>query len=756
MTYLQQRIQALQLAPEDYTVKGNISPDESAVGKKTYPLLTENKDNDIVINYCEIDGDRAYYYRNHKAKPYERIRYHPDKLVDDERKYKTPFGGNSRLFFPPLIVKHYCERSETPALIVTEGEFKALKLCALNLPSIAAQGIHNLLQQKELFPEMSEFIKRCKVKRVIFLMDADCLTVKWKQDKDLFQRPNSFFAAVRNFREACKEAKIDTYFAHIHTKYEQEAKGIDDLLAIHLPEKVAQELRELKTGKFIFAVNLEDKPTVYLKDYFHITDHKTFYSAYKDEIDDNEFVYCGNAYKPTRDENDELKLIRTRIGEAEQYVRVGINYFKKTIIKDEKGKREELKRTDRTCIKEDHKEIKDILYYVKKYDGFCVEPEHIHYRREVNNLYNKYSPLIHEPLAGNISASLAFVRHIFGEQIEHGLDYLQLLYLKPKQPQYVICLVSKEQETGKTTFLRWLAEIFGNNICQVTSSDLDGSFNADWVKALALTIDEARISEKAETKDRLKNLVTANKLRSNEKGVQQEYVDTFLKVVLCTNNEDNFMNIEQQDKRFWIRKVHAPVQRSVDLLADLIEEIPAFLHFLQNRKMQTPKPLNRFWLPEDVILTKERELALRQSEPVILKELRYFLTEVFTNATLKNLGGQSDIYLTISQIKDIVKRQYKGSETYASSSFAKALKECWNCESKLMKRKILDLEMIHASVLNSSHNPDQTCVSIGIEAGRLYHFERDKFVDEVLLNDAQKLKAEAPIQTETIDNDVPF
>jgi len=47
------------------------------------------------------------------------------------------------------------------------------------------------------------------------------------------------------------------------------------------------------------------------------------------------------------------------------------------------------------------------------------------------------------------------VKHIFGDQIELGLDYLQLLYQKPVQILPIVCLVSKERSTGKTTFPKW-------------------------------------------------------------------------------------------------------------------------------------------------------------------------------------------------------------------------------------------------------------------------------------------------------------
>ena len=39
---------------------------------------------------------------------------------------------------------------------------------------------------------------------------------------------------------------------------------------------------------------------------------------------------------------------------------------------------------------------------------------------------------------------------------ELGLDYVQLLYQQPTQILPILCLVSKKNETGKTTFAKWL------------------------------------------------------------------------------------------------------------------------------------------------------------------------------------------------------------------------------------------------------------------------------------------------------------
>ena len=88
---------------------------------------------------------------------------------------------------------------------------------------------------------------------------------------------------------------------------------------------------------------------------------------------------------------------------------------------------------------------KDYIGSVPKYDGFCTVPEHIGYRSVVGKFLNLYEPIDHRPQEGDLSHIQSLVRHIFGEQYELGMDYLQLLYLQPIQKLPILLLVSEER-----------------------------------------------------------------------------------------------------------------------------------------------------------------------------------------------------------------------------------------------------------------------------------------------------------------------
>ena len=107
---------------------------------------------------------------------------------------------------------------------------------------------------------------------------------------------------------------------------------------------------------------------------------------------------------------------------------------------------------------------KEFIKYVHKYDGFCTVPEHVNHRTVIDGFLNLYEPIGHKPMQGGFPNIKKLVSHIFGEQYELGMDYLQLLYLRPVQKLPILLLVSEERNTGKTTFLNFLKALFQDNV----------------------------------------------------------------------------------------------------------------------------------------------------------------------------------------------------------------------------------------------------------------------------------------------------
>lgn len=294
----------------------------------------------------------------------------------------------------------------------------------------------------------------------------------------------------------------------------------------------------------------------------------------------------------------------------EQYIRVGTTIYKivdypsatGTIIRRRLVWNAETLRQDKG---------KDFLASIPKYNGFCIVPSHTDYQPEVKGFLNLYEPISHVPKQGEFSHILALVRHVFGEQFELGLDYLQLLYLNPLQKLPILLLVSEERNTGKTTFLNFLKLIFENNVTFNTNEDFRSQFNADWAGKLLMLVDEVLL-DRREDSERLKNLSTALAYKIEAKGKDRQELDFFGKFVLCSNNELMPVYIAPGETRYWVRKLPTLETDDTNFLAKLKAEIPAFLHFLANRTMTTRKE-SRMWFRPDLIKTEALQRIIRSN-----------------------------------------------------------------------------------------------------------------------------------------------
>ncbi len=350
-----------------------------------------------------------------------------------------------------------------------------------------------------------------------------------------------------------------------------------------------------------------------------------------------------------------------------KYVRIGTQYYKKVRKPNANAlENETLVKWSKDEIRIDHAENKNILREIPKYDGFCNVPNHTEYQQVINNYYNEYADILHTPKIGDYAKSYEFVRHIFGEHIELGLDYLKILYEKPTQILPVLCLVSAERKTGKSTFLKWLQAIFRGNLTINTNEDFKSNFNADWTSKLVIALDETFIEKRA-IMERIKFLSTTNTYKTESKGKDKFEADFFGKFILCSNDETGFIKIDNDEIRFWVRKIEPFESENFNLLNELTNEIPAFLHFLSSRNFST-KQSSRMWFSREQIWTQALEKAISQSRTSLEHELREIIREQIldfeldeiklTNKDLLNLMRESGIRAGLNRhkISEIIKK----------------------------------------------------------------------------------------------------
>jgi hypothetical protein len=593
--------------------------------RQQVPMVTPNsKKGGLDLLYVGLHGVHSYTVGK-KEKPYIRTRLHPNQ-VKDGYKYHTPKGAGTHIFIPPLM--HRLFRSETPidTLVVTEGEIKVLKACMHGLPCVGIQGIHNFYEKIDgknvLNTELERIIISNKVKNVIFLLDADALDVTYAEDKDLYKRPNLMYTSVRNFRECTKHLNIDLYFGHILP--ESKAKGLDDLLVLNAGDESTyiDDLLLLHRSKLFSVQNITDKSLNKLREYFHINTAEAFYSYYEEIIGDKRFIFNQRLYQHNGDQLE--VLVDAAIN---NYIRVGDEYFEKIQKPDKDGKLvTELEKRKRTTITDDYGKI--ALQYVKKYKSFCLVPSHTNYQQVVGQCYNTYQQLDHILAAGSIDTTLKMLNRVFGDKIDFILDWIQLLYLQPTQNLPILCLVSTERNTGKSTVGQWLIDLLQLNAVKLGNADLDNSFNSHYAEKLLLVVDETAI-EKRVTSEAIKRMSTERgKIFVNAKNRNQYPVDYIGKFVFISNDEERFMYIGKGESRFAVFKVPVLTEDDVEMLEKLREEIPAFLHFLQNRTLVHSRQ-SRMYFDFSVYKTKHLDTVIDASLSRTEKALRELIVDTF-------------------------------------------------------------------------------------------------------------------------------
>ena len=357
------------------------------------------------------------------------------------------------------------------------------------------------------------------------------------------------------------------------------------------------------------------------------------------------------------------------------YLRVGTTYYK-TIEKPtiSGDKLQILTKWSRETIIHDHE--KKYLSKIPKYDGFCCIPEHINYRKFIDGFYNLYNEIPFQPAKDeiqkeNIPFSINFMSHIFGEQLEFGLDYIKILLLYPTQILPILCLVSKERSTGKTTFIKWMKEVFGLNMTYIKGDSFGSQFNSDWASMLLVAIDEV-FFDKKEITERLKYLSTTNKDKIEAKGKDREEAEFFAKFILCSNNEDNFIQIDENEIRFWIRKINPIKQENIEFLKNLITEIPQFLKFLKDRKFSTQK-FTRMWFTPAQIRTKAlQKLVFKNANKLELKIIE-LLYEFFES------NEDQEIHVVPQDILSMVNRMFRPTY-WTRNDVRNVLKDSWKLE----------------------------------------------------------------------------
>jgi len=708
-TYLNERLAAMRVSPElnTFTRVWHTAEQggEGYTQEKEMPFFDCDEHGNIIINYFDLSGN-TYKFKPEEGtrRAFVRKRWRYPK---GDNKYNQAKGSGQFPFFPPGIIQKYQvakaqgDSENNPGhidtLFITEGEFKSFVGNIAGLDIVGVLGIHGFYNgdvRGKLHEDIQELIITCNIKKIVFLVDADLLTVKWEANKDLYKRPDGFFLAVKLFRESLEplisDKKIveNVYFMHLLTKFTNDAKGLDDLLVKYEADTKAilHDLLQFQFANKYFSgklINDTNKDLAGLRKYLGLTDEQEFYKCYGDFIGSREFLFRNKRFE-YNSEKKEVQFVRHE--DADKYMRIGSNWIKIIRKPNKFGKMEEhMKPWSIAEINRDYKIGKSSDHFVNqllRFDDFCNEPNwNGEYKRVHNGLYNLCAPLSWDRKAGSINNTIGLLKHIFqgsatitlddqgnfqseepiiGDPFTVILDWLTILFKFPKHMLPVPILVSKENGTGKSTFLKWLNIIFGSNMVILGNDQFKMKFNGHYITKFIISIDEGflDVDKKAE-KERLKQLVTADVVYLENKGMDVTQVPYYGKLIICSNDADNVMKIDEGESRWFVVKVPVvpPIKmKGSDMLAigykkfkdkeidpevvydvpnvdpDLEKkmeaEVPAMLHFLYNRQIVHPRR-GRLWFDPEWFITEQMKLIVETTKSRIDRVFEDWIREQF-------------------------------------------------------------------------------------------------------------------------------
>jgi hypothetical protein len=541
--------------------------------------------------------------------------------------------------------------------------------------------------KKKLNESIERVIIKCEVEMLVFITDADTLTINYEPSKDLYLRPNSFYTAIADFREATnhirtnKDAKLkDVYFGHIKSTYINKCKGLDDLF-IHQVGKEEQIIYDLKqltlANKYFNIINISDNDNAKLRRYFGIQGKaEDFYNCYSEFIGNSEFIYRGRKYF-----YDGEKVIFVRHQDADDYMRIGCDWFRVINIPDRHGElHPQLITWKISEISRDYeKKFPGFIESIPKYNAFVNMPANDeNYRLVHENCFNIYHPLLHKEKEGDISNSIKFLKHLFGgegdvkvtqnlktKSFEYtecanlgdpftvALDYLTIMYRIPTQILPVPCLVSPENNTGKSSFLKWLKDIYGSNSTILGNEEFKMPFNSHYITKFIIGIDEGFIDvDKKADKERIKKLATDDRQFLQYKGVDVKEIDFYGKIIICSNDADRLMKIDEGEIRWFIIKVPTFEKEDPDFRAKLRNEIPAWLNFLKNREIVHPKE-GRAWFHPKYLVTDQLKVIINTTKPKLSKEIDDYIEDMFLRFQL------SSIHLHVEYLTEAINKYSK-------------------------------------------------------------------------------------------------
>lgn len=267
---------------------------------------------------------------------------------------------------------------------------------------------------------------------------------------------------------------------------------------------------------------------------------------------------------------------------------------------------------------------------------------------------------------------------------EYLINYLAHMIQKPEEKPGVMIVLLGGQGIGKGTFFELLQTIWGKTALLVSSIDqVLGRFNGILERNFVIELDEALFSGDKKSAEKLKSLITEERLLIENKYESQKSIASFHRF-FASSNKSHFVNVDADDRRFLFLRVSEFKAQNVsyygDIRASFKDEsaIGSFVTHLLNKDISK---FNFRQRPKTSEHTTQKIQSLQGFE-------RWWHEELTEPSCIAAWMGNKFNYIFSSTLLESYKKSNPNSERYETLQHKK-IKSILNkiCPSALGTRK---------------------------------------------------------------------
>lgn len=422
-------------------------------------------------------------------------------------RYAQPKGPLNEVYLPPLIDRPWADVLEDAGvqLFITEGELKAAKACAVGLACLGLGGVDVWRSTKRGLPMLPVLDDaEWKDRPVAIVYDSDAMT------------NDNVVRAQNQLARELTERGARPVIVSLPPGYDRQKQGLDDYLLTHTADdlnELVESAPELDEARSLWELNdevayIEDPGFILRRDNGQIIAPSAFV----------QHAFADRTYK---------EVVQTKTGPMQK---------KKPLA-------------PRWVAWPGRFSLARLIY--------APGQPPITEKRE----WNAWKGWGVQPAPGDVRPWHALLDYIFAGNAE-ARRWFERWCAYPLQHPGVKMFTSAviwsvAQGTGKTLIGYTLRDIYGRNAVEIKGADLTGNFN-DWARNRQFVIgDEVTGSDKRHDADRIKGLITQERVRVNEKYVQPYELNDCINYYFTSNHPDAFF-LDDGDRRFFVHEVVGP------------------------------------------------------------------------------------------------------------------------------------------------------------------------------------------------------